>query len=72
MKTFFTSKMAFLFILIGLSFSCKKKEPMPVDENAYTDSTETVIDSVDTTVDSAMAAPDGTATKVDTIKKIKK
>jgi len=72
MKTLFKSKMAFLFILIGLSFSCKKNEPVPADTNTYVDSTETAIDSVDTTVDTTTATVDTTTIKKDTIATKKK
>ncbi|WP_428229391.1 hypothetical protein [Flavobacterium sp.] len=72
MKTSFKSKMALLFILIGLSFSCKKKEPIPADTNTYVDSTTTAIDSVNTTVDSTSAIVDTTTVKRDSMTKTKK
>lgn len=72
MKTLIKSKIAFLFILIGLSFSCKKNETVPADTNTYADSTETAIDSVNTMVDTTTATVDTTTVKKDTATKIKK
>lgn len=71
MKTLIKSKIAFLFILIGLSFSCKKNDTIPAD-NTYVDSTETTIDSLDTTVDSTSAIVDTTTVKRDSAAKTKK
>jgi hypothetical protein len=45
MKTTFKSKMAFLFILIGLSFSCKNNDTVPAN-STYADSTQTIVDTV--------------------------
>ncbi|OMQ13123.1 hypothetical protein [[Flexibacter] sp. ATCC 35103] len=72
MKTLFKTKIAFLFILIGLAFSCKKNEPVPADTDTYVDSTETAIDSVNTTVDSSAVLVDTATVKKDSITKIKK
>lgn len=71
MKTLIKSKIAFLFILIGLSFSCKKNDTIPAD-NTYVDSTETTIDSLDTTLDSTSAIIDTTTVKRDSAAKTKK
>jgi hypothetical protein len=71
MKTLIKSKIAFLFILIGLSFSCKKNDTIPAD-NTYVDSTETTIDSLDTTIDSTSAIVDTTTVKRDSAAKTKK
>jgi len=71
MKTLIKSKIAFLFILIGLSFSCKKTDTLPAD-NTYVDSTETTIDSVDATIDTATVPTDTSAVKKDSIAKAKK
>ncbi|MDA6072487.1 hypothetical protein NJT12_22960 [Flavobacterium sp. AC] len=71
MKTSFKSKMAFLFILIGLSFSCKKNDTIPAD-STYVDSTETAVDSVDATVDTTSAIVDTATVKRDTATKTKK
>ncbi|MEP6804520.1 MAG: hypothetical protein ABI892_08350 [Flavobacterium sp.] len=70
MKTSFKSKVAFLFVLIGLSFSCKKNDTIPA-ENTYVDSTETTMDTVSTSVDTATVVPDSSVTKTDTVKKMK-
>ena len=71
MKTLIKSKIAFLFILIGLSFSCKKNETIPAD-NTYSDSTEVAIDSVDTAIDTATVPTDTSAIKRDSVAKTKK
>lgn len=71
MKTLIKSKIAFLFILIGLSFSCKKNETIPAD-NTYLDSTEVAIDSVDTAIDTATVPADTSAIKRDSVAKAKK
>ncbi|MFZ0597402.1 MAG: hypothetical protein WAM46_10505 [Flavobacterium sp.] len=70
MKTSFKSKVAFLFVLIGLSFSCKKNDTVPA-ENTYVDSTETTMDTVSTSVDTATVVPDSSAIKTDTVGKMK-
>ncbi|MFH7015447.1 hypothetical protein [Flavobacterium sp. FlaQc-47] len=70
MKTSFKSKVAFLFVLIGLSFSCKKNDTIPA-ENTYVDSTETTMDTVSTSVDTATVVPDSSAIKTDTVGKMK-
>ncbi|MBS7232151.1 hypothetical protein KHA90_14060 [Flavobacterium psychroterrae] len=70
MKTSFKSKVAFLFVLIGLSFSCKKNDTIPA-ENTYVDSTETTVDTVSTSVDTATVVPDSAAIKTDTVGKMK-
>ncbi|KQO22882.1 hypothetical protein ASF10_11040 [Flavobacterium sp. Leaf82] len=72
MKTLFKTKIAFLFILIGLSFSCKKNEPVSADTDTYVDSTETAIDSVDTTVDTTAVLVDTATVRRDSIAKAKK
>lgn len=52
MKTLFKSTAALLVIVAGLAFSCKKNETAPADNYGnITDSTETTIDSVDTSID---------------------
>ncbi|OXA86872.1 hypothetical protein [Flavobacterium hercynium] len=68
MKTVIKSKIAFLFIIIGLSFSCKKNDTIPVDSDLYVDSTVTTVDSVNATVDTLGIATDTTMVS-DTIAK---
>jgi hypothetical protein len=69
MRTLINSKMAFLFILIGLSFSCKKNEPVPAENNTV-DTTETIVDTV-APIDTTNVLKDSTVVK-DTIRTTKK
>lgn len=69
MRTLIKSKIAFLLILIGLSFSCKKNETVPV-ESTSVDSTETIVDTV-APIDTTNVLKDSTVVK-DTIRTTKK
>ncbi|MFG4004043.1 hypothetical protein [Flavobacterium aquidurense] len=71
MKTLIKSKIAFLFIVVGLSFSCKKNDTIPAD-STYIDSTEIAVDSVDATIDSTSAIVDTATVKRDSVMKTKK
>ncbi|MDR7208732.1 hypothetical protein [Flavobacterium piscis] len=52
MKTLFKSKLAFLLVLTGLAFSCKKNETAPADNyNSEIDSTEMAVDTIGPNVD---------------------
>lgn len=54
MKTLFKTKLALLVLVAGLAFSCKKNEPAPADTyNA--DTTQTAVDSVNTSIDTTSA-----------------
>ncbi|KRB59678.1 hypothetical protein [Flavobacterium sp. Root186] len=50
MKTLLKTKIAMLVLLTGLAFSCKKNENK-TESPGYTDSTETIIDTVGPEVD---------------------
>jgi len=54
MKTIIKSKLAFLVIIAGLSFSCKKNDTAPVD-GYPNDTTQTTVDSVNTSIDTTSA-----------------
>lgn len=64
MKTLLNTKIIFLFLLAGLSFSCKKNENIPAD-STY-DSIQNTIDTVGPEVDTLMGDTLG-GTGIDTI-----
>ena len=52
MKNVLKSKLAFLFVLIGLTFSCKKNDTVPADNyDSEIDSTEMAVDTIGPNVD---------------------
>lgn len=73
MKTISKIKIAFLFLLIGIAFSCKKNESTPVDStyDSIQNTIDTVGPEVDTIMDDTTAAipPDTTMVKEDALKK---
>lgn len=69
MRALINSKMAFFFILIVLSFSCKKNETVPV-ETTSVDTTQTIVDTV-APIDTTNVLKDSTVAK-DTIRTTKK
>lgn len=53
MKTLFKSKMMLLVLLAGLAFACKKNENVPAEDYpSEIDTTQTAVDSVNTSIDS--------------------
>ncbi|MBZ4033400.1 DUF948 domain-containing protein [Flavobacterium sp. 17A] len=73
MKTISKIKIAFLFLVAGLAFSCKKNESTPVDStyDSIQNTIDTVGPEVDTIMDdtTAIIAPDTTMVKKDAMEK---
>lgn len=66
MKTLLKTKIAMLVLLTGLAFSCKKNENK-TESPGYTDSTETIIDTVGPEIDTAVTDT-ARVIKTDTVK----